>query len=207
MSRLRLIAPLAVVLATLALPAFATATSPAVKDVIRDCSDDGRFERHHDRNDLRAAEGQLPTDLREYTDCESLIRAELAKGGGGGGSPGGGPAGGAVGGTAGGAFGAGGGGKVAVTPSGAAGTPVDVGALRDENASIRRHKPSVVLAGGPISPASSGLNHVASAANALPPSLLVAILALMLLCAAAGTAAAWRRWPALVRAPLRLIRR
>jgi hypothetical protein len=205
MRRLRLIAPLAAVAAALALPALAAATP---EDVIKDCSDDGIFQRHHSAADLNEAYGQLPTDIREYTDCQAMIRAELAKLGGGG-SPGGGLGGGTgATGTGAGGTGAGpGGAKPAVTPSGAAGAPADVGALGRELADVKKRKPSIALAGGPLTPAASGLNHVASAANALPGSLLVAILALMLLCAAGGIAAAWRRWPALMRAPLRLIRR
>jgi hypothetical protein len=208
MSRIRLIAALAATaVALLALPALSSA-SP--EQVIKDCSDDGKFSRQYSYQDLKDAEPKLPQDLREYTDCEAMIRAALARAAGGG--PGGGALGGGSPGAAGGSGGgfgggAGGGQRAAVTPSGAAGTPVDVGALRGENESIQKHKPSLTVAGRPLTPAVGGLNRVASAANTLPTSLLVAILALMLLCAAAGTAAAWRRWPALVRAPLRLIRR
>ena len=38
-------------------------------------------------------------------------------------------------------------------------------------------------------------------------SLIIAIAAVAALCAVGGVAAAWRRWPELARAPLRLIRR
>jgi hypothetical protein len=65
----------------------------------------------------------------------------------------------------------------------------------------------VGAAGQTLVPASSGLDHVAGSANKLPVPLIVAILAIALLCAVGGIAAAWRRWPALLRAPLRLIRR
>jgi len=199
MRRIRLIAPLAALIAALALPAFSGASAD---DVLRDCSDDGKFSKNYSYQELKVAESKLPNDLREYTDCEALIRAALAKG------PGGSPAGGIpLGGGGTGNGGTGGGINGAVeTGSGAAGSPGDVAALAEETARARRGKPSIIAAGKPISPASSGLNHVASAANELPPELLVAILGLIVLCAAAGATATWRRWPALVRAPIRFLR-
>ena len=44
-------------------------------DVIRDCSEDGSLNRHYSQHDLSGALGQLPSDLDEYTDCRSVIRA------------------------------------------------------------------------------------------------------------------------------------
>jgi VIT1/CCC1 family predicted Fe2+/Mn2+ transporter len=58
-----------------------------------------------------------------------------------------------------------------------------------------------------VAPASSDLNKVSGAANALPASLVVAIALLAGLGAVGGAVAARRRWPVIVRAPLRLIRR
>jgi hypothetical protein len=65
----------------------------------------------------------------------------------------------------------------------------------------------VAANGQTLTPASSGLNKVAGAANSLPAPLVAAIAAIALLCLVGGVAAGWRRWPALLRAPLRLIRR
>jgi hypothetical protein len=190
MSRIRTALPLAAALAALALPAAASAD---YHQVIKDCSDDGQFSRQYKHGDYNAARRHLPTDIREYTDCKAMIDAELAKfrgGSGGGGSGGGGVPGGVS------------------TPSGAtASSPADVAALKGDIQRARRSRPSIQAGGQTISPASSGLGHAAGSANKLPLALLIAIVALAALCAAGGIAAAWRRWPALVRAPLRLIRR
>src|SRR5439155_19650144 len=131
-----------------------------------------------------------PTDIQEYTDCESVIAAALrGESGGGTGAPGGGTG-------------------VATPPGATAASPEDVSALKAAQARGRSgHRPRVNVGGQDISPVSSGLTHVAGAANRLPTSLLVAIAAVAALCAAGGIAAARRRWPALVRAPLRLPRR
>jgi len=197
MIRIRTILPLAAALAATAIAALALAASAGAsgQDVIRDCADDGKFSRHYNHPDLAWADQNLPTDIREYTDCKSLIEAELAKSGGGTGS----------GGSAGGLGGAGSGGVS--TASGAAGTPAAVAALKGATASARSGRPSVVANGQTLRPVASGLNGVPGAANTLPLTLLVAIAAVIVLCAVGGIAATWRRWPALARAPLRLFNR
>ena len=197
MRRIRDIAPLAALIAALALPASANAVSAGAQAVIKDCSDDGQFSRTYPAGDLNEADHNLPTDIREYTDCKSLIEAALAKQGGGGSPTAGGP----------GVGGAGGVGGAATTPSGAAGTPAAVAALNRATAEAEGGRPSITANGQTIRPLASGLNHVPGAANALPSSVLAAIVAVMALCALGAIAATWRRWPALARAPLRLFRR
>lgn len=200
MRRIRDIAPLAALIAALALPASAhAATTPGGQAVIRDCADDGQFSRQYSHADLDNAHQNLPTDIREYTDCKSLIEAALAKQGGGSSPTGGGPGSpGAPGAPAGGA---------ATTPSGAAGTPAAVAALNRATAEAEGGRPKITANGQTLTPLASGLNHVPGAANALPSSVLAAIVAVMALCALGAIAATWRRWPALARAPLRLFRR
>jgi hypothetical protein len=201
MRRIRDIAPLAALIAALALPASAhAAATPGGQAVIRDCADDGQFSRQYSHADLDNAHRNLPTDIREYTDCKSLIEAALARQGGSGSPTGGGPGGA----TAGGAGGAGG---AATTPSGAAGTPAAVAALNRATAEAEGGRASITANGQTIRPLASGLNQVPGAANALPSSVLAAIVAVMALCALGAIAATWRRWPALARAPLRLFRR
>jgi hypothetical protein len=56
-------------------------------DVIRDCSEDGSLNRHYSQRDLSGALGQLPSDLDEYTDCRSVIRAAQLAGARGKGAP------------------------------------------------------------------------------------------------------------------------
>ncbi|MEA2376065.1 MAG: hypothetical protein QOD53_2528, partial [Thermoleophilaceae bacterium] len=51
------------------------------------------------------------------------------------------------------------------------------------------------------------LSRLASAANQLPLPLTIALIAVAALCAAGALALAWRRWPQIRRAPLRLFRR
>jgi hypothetical protein len=199
MRRIRAITTLAAAVAALALPAAAAADW---HDVVRDCADDGKLDRHYQDGDLKDAGKKMPTDIREYTDCEAVIDAAREHGGT---DP--------TGGAAGGGGGAGGGDAPgsdpgARTKSGATGgSAADVSALKTDTDQARRSRPSIQAGGRSVTPASSGLNDVAGAANELPPSLVVAIALLAGLCAVGGVIAARRRWPALVRAPLRLIRR
>ena len=122
-----------VVIAVLALglPAAAQASWQAV---IRDCAQDGKLDQHYSQSDLRKAEQNLPSDIDEYTDCRSVIRAAM---GGGSGSPGGPPNG-------------------IVTPSGAvAGSPADVQALQ----ALGHSKHAAIVVGGKrILPGNAGLS-------------------------------------------------
>ena len=190
MARLRATTLLAAALAALALPASAAAD---YHRVIRDCAQDGKLDRHYSDGELNRARHHIPTDIAEYTDCKAVITAAMENGGGGS-STGAGSGSGSAGGV--------------TTKSGAhAANAGDAAALKSETDRAGRSRPSVGAAGQNLTPASSGLNHAAGAANSLPLPLLVAFLAIALLCAVGGVAAAWRRWPALLRAPLRLIRR
>jgi hypothetical protein len=203
MHRHRAMATLAVALLALALPAAASADW---ERVIQDCADDGALDRHYDDDELDEADKRMPSDINEYTDCRAVIRA--ARNNGGSGSSNGPGASGGAGGAGGSGGGGAGGDPGSTTPSGAkGGSAADVAALRTDTESARRSKPSIQADGRTVTPASSGLNDVAGAANALPASLIVAIALLAGLCAAGGAVAARRRWPDLVRAPLRLIRR
>ena len=195
MSRILKIAPLAATFAALALPAAAVAD---YHEVIRDCAQDGKLDRHYGNSELQQARDNLPTDIKEYTDCYGVISAAITSGGGGT-STGGGPHSGGSGG--------GGGGGGASTPAGATGTHAGVAALNRDTKALSRQKPSISLGGEAITPVAHGLDHVPGAANNLPLSLLLAIVAVAALCAAGGAAAARRHLPALVRAPLRFIRR
>jgi hypothetical protein len=197
MRHFRNLAPLAAALAVLALPAPASASYQAV---IQDCAADGRLDHHYSYQDLKDARSNLPTDIREYTDCAALIDAALANGGGGS----------STGGNSGGGGGGGGGSSAGGTgtPSGGVpASPADTSALKGATDLARRTKPSIDAGGQTLIPTASAINHVAGAANKLPVALLIAIAAVAVLCAAGGIAATWRRWPALARAPLRLIGR
>jgi hypothetical protein len=68
--------------AVIALAATGAALASPI-DVIRDCSEDGSLNHHYSQRDLSGALGQLPSDIDEYTDCRSVIRAAQLSGAGG----------------------------------------------------------------------------------------------------------------------------
>jgi hypothetical protein len=70
---LRLAAMLGMLLALLGVAA-STARGSAT-DVIRDCSEDGVLNGKYSHSEITNALKQLPSDLDEYTDCRSVIRA------------------------------------------------------------------------------------------------------------------------------------
>ena len=45
------------------------------EDVVRDCYEDGRLNGRYTREELDEAEEELPSDVDEYSDCRSVIRA------------------------------------------------------------------------------------------------------------------------------------
>jgi len=53
----------------------ATPAAAAPIDVVRDCSEDGSLDRSYSQDELSGALRELPSDLDEYTDCRSVIRA------------------------------------------------------------------------------------------------------------------------------------
>ena len=62
----------AVVALTLLLPASPAAASGA--DVILDCNDNGHLTKTYSQKEYRQALAQMPADIRQYTDCESIIK-------------------------------------------------------------------------------------------------------------------------------------
>jgi hypothetical protein len=162
----------------LALPAIAQASS---FDVIKDCQDNSRLDRHHSHSDLQKAQNNLPTDVDEYGDCRELIAAALnadvdkGKGRGGGG-------GGGAGATA----------SVAHRKHEAAAKKKDAAALERQ----RGHKPSVSVGGRNVAPGDDGLFNVASSNNSMPLPLLLGIIAAALLALVGGLAVLKRRAPA-----------
>jgi hypothetical protein len=64
----------------LAAPSVAQA-SP--QQVIRDCAQDGKLDRHYSLSDLKNAEKKLPTDVDEYTNCRDVINQAEVQGSGG----------------------------------------------------------------------------------------------------------------------------
>jgi hypothetical protein len=78
----------AVLIACLLVPASSAMASGA--DVLKDCNTNGRLTKTYTQKELRQALAQMPSDVREYSDCANIIRkAELGLNGAGGpGGPG-----------------------------------------------------------------------------------------------------------------------
>jgi hypothetical protein len=178
------------VLLCLLAPAGASATS---RDVIRDCTDNGRIDSPHTQGDYTAALKGLPSDVDEYTECRRIIEAaklRAAREAGrrsGGGTPG--------------LPGGGGGGAPPITgfdgtnppaPNNAPTTPGEANALNQANAAGA----PVAVAGEPITPGGSGVTEAAFR-HALPgPLLLVLILFGLGALATTVTGARGRGWRA-----------
>jgi hypothetical protein len=188
------------ILLTLAALCVLGATAPAAfadyHDVIRECYNTGQLPAgKYSRNDLKDARRHLPSDIKEYSDCEDLINAALAagsrKGGGGGATP---P-------------------PVASnpafsTPSGAqASSQNDLNALNE--ATKPRARPQIPIAGSKLSPSTGGVINAAknTDANSLPLPLLLSLIALAAMAGVGGATVLRQRWPQIRRAPLRLFRR
>jgi hypothetical protein len=193
--------PLALVaLAVLALGA--TAAHANYRDAIKDCADDGVLQGTYNKRELREARKHLPSDLREYSDCDSVLVAALAslankgKGGraGGGTLPPAGP-------------------PALTTSSGAvASSPQQLDALKQEtNHTIdgTKQPPRVPVAGRTVTPSTGGLASAAArtAANRFPVPLLMALIAMGAMGAIAAFVLMRHRWPETRRVALRLLRR
>jgi hypothetical protein len=72
----------------------ATAAHASARDVVRDCTDNGRIDSPHSPADYKGALHNLPSDVDEYTDCRQIIegaqRRDAGRGSGGGAGVGGG---------------------------------------------------------------------------------------------------------------------
>ena len=164
----------------LGLPAAAQASG---NDVIRDCAQDGKLDKKYSQKELRDGYDNLPSDIDEYTDCRSVIRAAMS---GGSGSTGGAPPNGIL------------------TESGAvAGSPEDVAALNDISAQAAKGKRAAVVIGGEkVLPGNAGLGGVLgglAGSSGMPSSLIVAIAALMILAVVTAYLAAREKVPYLRR--------
>jgi hypothetical protein len=182
----RKVLPVVCVLA-LALPAAAHASGA---DVIRDCAQDGKLDKHYSQKELRQAENNLPSDIDEYTDCRSVIQSAMGGGSGSTGAPANG----------------------IVTPSGAvAASPDDVQALNDLTTQASKGKLKPIAVGAEVvQPGNAGLGGVLGGlegANGMPASLLVAIAALLLLAVVTAYIAVREKVPHVHRAALRILGR
>jgi hypothetical protein len=180
---------LVLALAALVAPAAASATSPI--KIIRDCNDDGKLDGHYSNEDLKRAADKIPSDLDEYSNCREVINGAITGGsdkGGGRGSEGGDPN----------------------SPPEQAARANDAKTLdKIEKGGSGAPKPSIDVGGETVKPSgSTGLyDNVATSANGMPTSLLIALIAIALL-AAGGAAYALRdRLPALTKLPSQFMKR
>jgi hypothetical protein len=175
------------------------ATAPAAfadyHAVIRECYNTGQLPSgKYSRQDLKDARRHLPSDIKEYSDCEDLINAALAaanKKGGGSTPPPAVPS-----------------NPAFTTPSGAqASSQDDLNALNE--ATKPRARPQVPIAGSKLSPSTGGVINAAknTDANSLPLPLLLSLIALAAMAGVGGATVLRQRWPQIRRAPLRLFRR
>ena len=173
-----------------AAPATALAGS---KEVIQDCSDDGDLDGSYSRGELEQAEDDLPSDIDEYTDCREVIRA--AQEGRGGPQVAG--------------VSSSGGGTGPGAPSGAvAPTPEDAAALAGITKAAHGDKaPELTVRGQRIAPGSGGLYTAAGAANRVPLSLMLIVIAVCTTALTGGYLVLRRRFPEAFGAALRLFRR
>lgn len=72
MTMLRRLTAAAVVTSCLLLPVPPALASGA--DVIIDCNDNGHLTKTYSQKEYRDALAQMPADVRQYTDCENVIR-------------------------------------------------------------------------------------------------------------------------------------
>lgn len=201
MTRLRHIP---VALATVAVLALgATAAQAGYRDAIKDCADDGVLQGTYTKQELTQARKHLPSDLREYSDCDPVLAAALAslankgKGGkaGGGAPPPTGP-------------------PALTTGSGAvASNPQQLDALKHEtNGTIdgKKPPPSVPVGGRMVKPSTGGAIDTAAhtiGANSFPVPLLLALIAMGAMGAIAAYVLMRHRWPETRRVALRILRR
>ena len=173
----------------LGVPAAARASG---SDVIRDCADDGKLDKTYSQKELQAGLDNLPSDIDEYTDCRSVIRAAMH---GGSGNPGGpGPAG------------------AIITASGAvAASQDDVNALTAaQNNSVTGKRHAIVIAGQKVTPGNAGLGGPLAGlagSNGMPSSLVAAIAALLVLAVVTAYLAVREKFPGVRSAALRVFGR
>src|SRR4051812_8924448 len=139
-------------------------------DAISDCNDDGVLQGHYSRSTLRQARNHLPASLREYSDCADVLARAIAAAGKTGGT-GGGQAPPALGDPA------------LTTGSGAiASNPDQLNALKEKakQSTDDRAPAKVAIGGTQVTPGTAGLSKTAvhASPNELPPSLLIALIAL-----------------------------
>jgi hypothetical protein len=155
MGMLRRLTAAAVAACCLLVPAPSALASGA--DVLIDCNDNGRLTKDYSQKEYREALARMPADLKQYTDCENIIRrAQL-------GLPG----------STGGAANAG-------TPFAGSTPEEEAQARKDIEAAVKSGRTPQRIGGSLVTPGALSFTKVSAATSELPTPLLV-LVALILL--------------------------
>jgi hypothetical protein len=172
---------LVALLAAMAVPVTAAASPSAV---VRDCAEDGSVDGDYSNEDKKAALGQIPADLDEYSDCRSVIAASIRSKG-----PSAGIA--SV------ASGAGGGGDAAPTRAKRRRAAAQ---RRVRKRAAARRRTEELIADRSLTPATAGVFDRTDTANGMPLPVLLALIALTLLLLGSAFVALARRNPGMMAA-------
>ena len=171
------------ILVALAVMALAPAAYAAPGDVVRDCAEDGSLDGSYSDSDKRAALGQIPADVDEYSDCRAVISGSIG---------GGAKAGIASAGTPGADAGAAG-----ATPQ-ARKAAARRKARKAREARRKRARKAIEkkLGARAVDPRDPGVFRAANTANGMPLPFTLALVGLALIALAGGALTLWRRNPA-----------
>lgn len=165
-------------LAALVLAPLAAASPTAV---VRDCAEDGSLDGSYSDADKRAALGQIPADIDEYSDCRSVIGGSLDGGKGtatagsnGTSSPG----------------------AAAATPQARKAEARRAEKIRQARIQRARKIREKTLGARAVDPRDPGVFRAANTANGMPLPFTLALVALALIAVAGGLFTLWRRNPA-----------
>lgn len=130
-------------------------------DVIRDCNDNGRLTKEYSQEEYRDALRNMPADVKQYTDCEGIIRrAQLGF-----------PA-----------------GEGTNADPFAGATPEEITQAQKDIETARREGAAPQEVGGrPVIPGALAYTKVSAATTELPTPLLVLIVLILLATAAAAS--------------------
>ena len=170
-------------LAALAALALAPVAAASPTAVVRDCAEDGSLDGSYSDADKRAALGQIPADIDEYSDCRSVIGGSL---GGGSGQP---TAGASSNGTP-------SAGTAAATPQARKAAARRAEQVREARIERAREVREKRLGPRAVDPRNSGVFRAANTANGMPLQFTLALIALALIALAGGLFTLWRRNPA-----------
>lgn len=172
------------ILVALAVVALAPAAFAAPGDVVRDCAEDGSLDGSYSDSDKRAALGQIPADVDEYSDCRAVISGSIG---------GGAKAGIASAGTPGADAGAAG-----ATPLARKAAARKAKKAREARRKRARKVTEKKLGARAVDPRDPGVFRAANTANGMPLPFTLALVGLALIALAGGALTLWRRSPAFV---------